>query len=150
MVDRTLYRPREMIAIATQSLEAAQSLKPKERFPIDYATLSEAEVGYSEQRAADVAAEFRFQYPGLLSVFDVFRGRAYTMERDVLEEICFELATGGLLTDKQAAEWVIERDPEELIEDLWGIGFLRARAVGGIKLGGEAGVSIWDRTRSPI
>ncbi len=132
MIDRTLYRPREIIAFATQTADAARD-DGEGGFPIDYALLSEAEVKYSEQRTADIAAEFRFQYPGLRSVFDVFRGRGYTMERETLVDICMELALGDLATDKEAASWIVDRDPEEIIEDLWSIGFLRARAVGGVK-----------------
>ena len=132
MIDRTLYRPREMIAFATQAVEVALDSSDGS-FPVDYSVLSEAEIQYSEARARDIAAEFRFQYPGLLSVFEVFRGGTYTMERDTLEEICFGLAAGETPTSDDAAVWVVDEDPERLIETLWRVGFLRAQAVGGVK-----------------
>lgn len=98
MVDRTLYRPRELISFCTEAADVSRkrSLSP----PIDYAVLSEAELAYSEARAKDVAAEYRFQYPGLLDVFEVFRGLPYTMSRTELEERCLALALG----DRQLGE----------------------------------------------
>lgn len=140
MVDRTLYRPREMIAFATEAVEAAMD-RGEDAFPIDYSSLSEAEIAYSEARAKDIAAEYRFQYPGLLSLFEVFRGRPYAMDRPTLEEICFGLATGEARTSHSAEGWVIDSDPEELIEALFRVGFLRAQAVGGIKARRRSGSS---------
>jgi hypothetical protein len=132
MVDRTLYRPREMIEFGSRSVEAAQDRGP-DAFPIDYSTITEAENRYSEERAKDIAAEYRFQYPGLLSVFEVFRGLTYTMDRPELEDICLELALGETSADSEAEPWLLDANPETLIEILWGVGFLRAQAVGGIK-----------------
>jgi hypothetical protein len=132
IVDRTLYRPREIIAFATQAAEAAMD-GGGGSFPIDYSVLSEAEIQYSEARARDIAAEYRFQYPGLLSVFEVFRGGVYTMERETLEDTCLSLALGETPTSEEAATWVLDEDPEKLIEALWRVGFLRAQAVGGVK-----------------
>ena len=139
MVDRTLYRPRELIVFATEASEVAS--ESVHGYPADYATISEAEIHYSEDRAKDVAAEYRFQYPGLLSVFGVFRGRSFAMDRDDLEEICLNLATGDVPTDPEAQTWVIDADPDELIEALWRLGFLRAQAVGGIKARRRSGSS---------
>jgi hypothetical protein len=132
MIDRTLYRPRELIEFASRATEVAQD-RGAEAFPIDYSVITEAENRYSEERAKDIAAEYRFQYPGLLSVFEVFRGKTYTIERPELEDICLELATGEASTDPEATEWVLDANPEGLIDVLWGVGFLRAQAVGGIK-----------------
>ena len=36
-------------------------------------------------------------------------------------------------TDPAAQAWIIDANPEWLIEVLWTVGFLRAQAVGGIK-----------------
>lgn len=129
MIDRTLYRPREIIQFCTDALEESQSQPVA---PIDYPVISRAELAYSDARAKDIAAEYRFQYPGLQNVFECFRGRAYTMDRSELEELCLMICTGDLKTDK-AASWVLEQDHDFLIDVLWRIGFLRAYAVGGLK-----------------
>src|ERR1043165_3076912 len=82
MVDRTLFRPREIVQFCTDSLMAARD---SGAFPIDDASIGNAEMAYSEARTKDIAAEYRFQYPGLLSLFEVFRGRARVFARDELE-----------------------------------------------------------------
>lgn len=38
-------------------------------------------------------------------------------------------------------DWVIDRDPEKLIDILWEVGFLRAQAVGGLKARRRSGSS---------
>jgi hypothetical protein len=131
LVDRTLYRPREIIQFCTQVAELAQ--ERDETVPFDYSVISEAEVSYSEDRAKDIAAEYRFQYPGLLSVFETFRGKIYTFDRVALETHCIELALGDVAVDRNAAAWVIDANPETLIDILWTVGFIRAHAVGGVK-----------------
>lgn len=138
IVDRTLYRPREMIQFCTQCIERKQRMHAD--YPINYSVVSEAEQVYSEERARDLASEYRFQYPGLLGIFDVFRGGVHVFDRDVLEEICLEIATGEAKVG-EAAAWVIDRDPDHVIETLWRIGFLRAQTVGGIRARRRSGSS---------
>ncbi len=129
MIDRTLYRPREIIQFCSDALEQSHRSNST---PIDYSVISNAELAYSEERSKDIAAEYRFQYPGLLSIFEVFRGRAYTFDRGDLEYLSLGITLEEYRTD-DSAKWVIEQDPEFLIDVLWRIGFLRAQAVGGIK-----------------
>jgi len=131
MVDRTLYRPREIIQFCTQCLE--EDTKNLIGLPIDYNVISKAELIYSGERAKDIAAEYRFQYPGLNSIFEVFRGKSYTFDRDALELLCLGITTGEYRVDDNAKRWVMYQEPEFLIDVLWRIGFLRAQAVGGIK-----------------
>jgi energy-coupling factor transporter ATP-binding protein EcfA2 len=128
-VDRTLYRPREIIQFCTDSLEESRKSK---FWPINYPVISKSELVYSEHRTKDIAAEYRFQHPGLMSIFEVFRGRSYSFDREELEFLCLGINTGEYVVDG-AARWVLEQEPEYLIENLWRIGFLRAQAVGGVK-----------------
>lgn len=129
LVDRTLYRPREIIQFCTDSLEEARR---ESAWPINYPVISRAELIYSEARTKDIAAEYRYQSPGLMSIFEVFRGRSYSFTRDELELLCLGIATGEFGVGKDAG-WVLNQEPEFLIDLLWRIGFLRAQAVGGIK-----------------
>ncbi|HWY45919.1 MAG TPA: hypothetical protein VNX70_00960 [Bryobacteraceae bacterium] len=130
MIDRTLYRPREIIQFCTDALETG--LKHHSDAPIDYSVISTAELAYSSAREKDIAAEYRFQHPGLQSVFEVFRGRTYTLERGDLEYISLGICTGELKVAEDAS-WVLQQDPDYLIDLLWHVGFLRAYAVGGLK-----------------
>lgn len=129
IVDRTLYRPREIIQFCTEAKDKALD---EMNFPIDYKTVSEAEFSYSESRTKDIAAEYRFQYPGLLSIFESFRGMSYNFERENLEFHLLQLITGDIKL-KLDAHWVKEQEPEFLISVLWQVGFLRAQAIGGLK-----------------
>jgi hypothetical protein len=71
--------------------------------------------------------------PALLSVFDVCRGRTYTVDQGEVETICSGIITGEYRLDNLAEKWVSNQEYELLIEILWKVGFLRAYAVGGLK-----------------
>jgi hypothetical protein len=91
MIDRTLYRPREIIQFCVHALEYAQD--PQVTVPLGLTAVKEAEQPYSLERARDIAAEYRFNYPGLLSVIEAFRGRGTILTREDLELACLELIT---------------------------------------------------------
>ena len=129
MIDRTLYRPREIIQFC---IDAVNRAVKDQVYPIDYPVISKAELSYSEERTKDIAAEYKYQYPGLRSVFEVFRSRTYDLHRDDLELIALGLSSQEYRLDKEAG-WIIGQDHEVLIEILWRIGFLRAWTVGGQK-----------------
>ncbi len=137
MIDRTLYRPREIIQFCTDALEEA---KPQKTVPIDYGVISRAELSYSDARQKDIAGEYRFQYRGLQSIFELFRGHTYLMERDELAEFCLAISIGEKKIDKEAG-WALDQDPDYLIQVLWRVGFLRAYAVGGLKAMRRSGSS---------
>lgn len=130
LVDRTLYRPREIIQFCSQSLE--QASYSMQSVPLDYSTIVEAEHTYSEERAQDISAEYRFQYPDLLVIFEEFRGNTYTFDREELELLCLEIVTRDRPANGQL-DWLDGYGPDELIDVLWRVGFLKAQAVGGIK-----------------
>lgn len=131
MVDRTLYRPREIIQFCTDV--QAVATKMSAALPVNYNVISEAEYAYSEERLKDIAAEYRFQYPGLLSVFETFRGGPYTFQRKALELHCLSIATGEIRVDDDARNWATDLEYDDMIEILWRIGFIRAQAVGGVR-----------------
>ncbi len=137
MVGRTLHRPREIIQFCTETLE--HSRERGVGLPLPYAAIGWTERAYSAERAKDIAAEYRFQYAGLLGVFDAFRGRSEVLTRDDLELLCIELATGEIPTSGTSS-WLPDREPGELIEILWHIGFITAQPAGGTRArtGGQA------------
>ena len=130
MVDRTLYRPRELIQFCLQTRSIA--LKNGDTPPLNYKTISEAEYAFSDERTKDIAAEYRFQYPGLGTVMETFRGMNYNFERTNLETHCLALAAGDFRVAHEAT-WCRDADPETIVEILWRVGFIRAQAIGGIK-----------------
>jgi hypothetical protein len=124
MVDRTLFRPREIIQFCTEALERNQT--HDESLPIARSSIAQAERTYSEERTKDIAAEHRHQYPGLLSVIEAFRGAHVRMSRGELEEVCLELALGERRVVPEAT-WIVDQEPELLMHVLWRVGFLQAR-----------------------
>ncbi|MFQ5630684.1 MAG: P-loop ATPase, Sll1717 family [bacterium] len=132
LIDRTLYRPREIIQFCIQATELAIE---RREFPISFESVKEVESLYSEHRTKDIAAEYRFQYPELLKVFEAFRGRPHTLERTVLEEICLEIILTEM-TGTHGVQWLQDQEPEFLITILWEIGFLRAQVKGNAGNGG--------------
>jgi len=125
MIDRTLYRPREIIQFCTQAIESSTESHPA--IPLRYAAVREAEHIYSAERTRDIAAEHRFQYPGLMEVMEAFRGRSQDFARYDLEFLCLELITGEI-PSSGTASWLEGCTPAALIEILWNVGFLRAQA----------------------
>lgn len=129
MVDRTLLRPREIIQFCTETVERARERTVQ--LPLPYAAIAWTERAYSGERARDIAAEYRFQYPGLLGVFDAFRGRGAVLSRSGIETLCLELATSEIPT-AGTGSWLSDRYPDEVIDVLWHVGFLTAQPNGSL------------------
>ena len=124
IVDRTLHRPREMILFCAQCLHTAAERRTP--LPLDMDTIAPAEFEYSRGRTHDVAAEQRFQYPDVLSVFEAFRGQVHTLERHRLEYLTLEIISGEVTVGARARSWLVDFDEDALIDVLWRIGFLTA------------------------
>jgi hypothetical protein len=122
IIDRTLYRPRELIQFCNQCLEEA----PTDAEVLDQETIAKAERIYSRDRAQDIAAEYRFQYPGLGEIFETFRAKPCVINREDIELHCLEI-TAGQKVYPTADSWVKLKDYRELMSILWQIGFLRAQ-----------------------
>lgn len=138
IVDRTLYRPRELIQFCTDIKDALQD---GDKIPLNYDVIARTEQKYSESRTKDISAEYKFQYPGLLSIFESFRGMQYTLDRNELELHCLDLICGSIKIENFGYEWVKECEPDNIIAILWEVGFIKAQAVGGLKARQRSGSS---------
>ena len=141
IVDRTLYRPREIIQFCNDIAERVRGQLFKDSLPFGYKQIADAEYSYSEARLKDICSEYRFQYPGLQSVMETFRGKSYNFTRDDLEEQLFRIVLEDVPISKEAKIWCENIEPENLIEILWNIGFIRAQAIGGLKARRRSGSS---------
>ena len=126
IVDRSLHRPREIIQFCNECF-----LKAGDSGRIDYDIITKAETTYSADRFNDVCSEHKFQYPGMRSVFEQFRGELYNMTREVLENKCAEIILND--SSKETSQWLPSLDEKGLIRILWSIGFVKAKTVGGQK-----------------
>lgn len=120
MIDRTLYRPREIIQFCTQCIEKA----PAGSAIIDERTIRSAELVYSRDRTQDIAQEYRFEYPGLEEILETFRGTSPTWARVDLELHCLRILTANICPE--AASWLSGKDEKAVIKTLWRVGFLLA------------------------
>ncbi len=141
VVDRTLYRPREIIQFCNDVAERARQRRRGAHLPFDYQQIAEAEYAYSEARLKDICSEYRFQYPGLQSVLETFRGLSFNFDRDPLAEHMLRLIVKEVPISAEAERWCRDTEPDSLIHTLWTVGFLRAQAVGGIKARRRSGSS---------
>jgi len=121
IVDRTLYRPRELIFFIN---ECFKSHNIEER--IGQETIEKVERSYSMNRLEDIASEYRFRYAGLREVFETFRLGKVRWTREALEDRWLEIVE-GMKCCPNAADWLNDASsPQKLIEVLWNVGFLRA------------------------
>lgn len=128
IVNRTLHRPREIIQFTTEAIEVA--FDRRDRIPVPPSTIASVELTYSEERATDLAAEYRFQYPGLLKLFEAFRGGPCYFDHDEFALLCLEIATETAFASDEI-DWARDQDPDLVMEVLWQVGFLQAETVKG-------------------
>ena len=125
IVNRTLYRPREIIQFCTEAKERCVELR---KARIDINSIVTAEAKYSQTRSKDLAAEHRFQYPGLLEVFEAFRGSQCDLNRKELEQVCHKMIHGGINTGTKT-QWLKLQSEDYLISILFQVGFLQAKTI---------------------
>ncbi len=123
IIDRTQLRPRELLQFCKLCVECLDYSLVSKR--IDERAIAAAEESYSEQKTRDLAAEYRFQYPALLDVFEVFRGQKAHYNKDDLDYVLLSIAVGDIDVER-AAPWVLGRDHLEIKQILWKIGFIKA------------------------
>ncbi len=122
IIERTQLRPRELLQFCKLCVECLDYSLVSQR--IDERAIAAAEESYSEQKTRDLASEYRFQYPYLLDVFEVFRGQKTRYLKEELDYLLLSMACGDVDVDR-AAKWVLETDYLELKQILWKIGFLK-------------------------
>ncbi len=133
LMDRTQMRPREFLQLTR---ECISQLKRRSAL-INYDNITHAIQTFSENKTKDIASEYRFQHPGLLGIFELFRGKRYNIEKDDLDLLLLEICEGAI--DIKSAEWVRNIQYMDLKRILWEIGFTKAWVVGGLKAGRKSG-----------
>lgn len=121
IVERTLNRPRELIQFCIDSKERAIEIRADK---IDIKAIVTSEVKYSDKRTKDIAMEYKFQYPNLLTVFELFRGKQCILTRESLETLIINNFKNGNVI-KDCKTWLENQSEEYLIAVLWQIGFLK-------------------------
>ncbi|MEO1396170.1 MAG: hypothetical protein AAFV90_25000 [Cyanobacteria bacterium J06634_5] len=122
IIDRTQLRPRELLQFCKLCVECIDYSLASKR--IDECAIAAAEESYSEQKTRDLASEYRFQYPHLLDVFEVFRGKRPYFSKEDLDYLLLSVVCGEIDAER-AAGWILDMDYLELKQILWKIGFLK-------------------------
>ncbi|MEM9089822.1 MAG: hypothetical protein AAGC93_13870, partial [Cyanobacteria bacterium P01_F01_bin.53] len=122
IIDRTQLRPRELLQFCKLCVECIDYSLAGKR--IDECAIAAAEESYSEQKTRDLASEYRFQYPNLLDLFEVFRGKKPYFSKEDLDYLLLSVVCGEIDAER-AAKWVLDMDYLELKQILWKIGFLK-------------------------
>ena len=152
MLDRSLYRPRELIVYASEALDLARTAK--RRIPLSHETIQDVELAFSTERMRDLAAEYRWQYPGLGLVFASFRGSRTSWTRDAILEHLLDVSVGSGIDARSRPEWLDGMDPERLLDVLWRVGFLlvitQERAIGGLRPGSPEDPRVDVRTAGEL
>ncbi|MEL6230776.1 MAG: hypothetical protein AAFR24_12780 [Cyanobacteria bacterium J06627_3] len=123
IIDRTQLRPRELLQFCKLCAERIEYSLAGRR--IDEVAIAAAEDSYSEQKIRDLASEYRFHYPHLLDVFEVFRGKRSHYDKEDLDYLLLAIVCGEYDVER-AATWILDMDYLELKQILWKIGFLKA------------------------
>ena len=123
IIDRTQLRPRELLQFCKLCVECVDYSLVAKR--IDECAIAAAEDSYSEQKTRDLASEYRFHYPHLLDVFEVFRGKKTFYTKEELDYLLLSIAVGDIDVER-ATPWVLDLDYLEFKRILWKIGFLKA------------------------
>ncbi len=128
IVSRTLYRPREIIQLCTEAQDRAIE---KRRNKIEVNSIISAEAKYSENRAKDISAEYKFQYPNLINIFEIFRGKRSQLPRNEIEELFTKVLIGEIKTGVDM-RWLEGQTEEYLINVLWQVGFFLAKTAASV------------------
>lgn len=131
VIDRTLFRPRELVQFANGI--AGEARQHGRHLPLDYDSIAGAEGRYSEARLGDIAAEYKHQYPGLIHLFETFRGLRFNMSKNEFQKHLLGVACGEYTLSKDTDKWAKDADPDQLVKILWEVGFIKAQVVGGVK-----------------
>lgn len=121
IIKRTLNRPRELLQFCIDARDRAIENRSDK---IDINAIVTSGVKYSGKRTKDIATEYKFQYPNLLNIFELFRGRKCCFSRNELEELFTKVLVGEIKI-KGCDSWLNNQSEEYLINVLWQIGFLK-------------------------
>lgn len=123
VIARTSRRPRELIQFC--NLIRDRAVEHNAKLPFAFTAILQAEKLYSRERIEDIAAENKFEYPGLLTVFETFRGSPELITSDNLQYHLLRIIENDIHVGDKAS-WCRELNPDHFVKILWSVGFIRA------------------------
>lgn len=132
VVERTLSRPRELIQLARFYTEDISGDIPDDKI------LKSCEITYSSWKLDDLCTEYSNQYPGLSSIFSLWKTKffryKYHLARDSIDEMIFTIFDESTVNEEWFNKLSSKADFRGFLNILYEIGF-----IGDFVLGGEGG-----------
>lgn len=132
IVERTLSRPRELIQLARFYTEDITGDVPDDKI------LKSCEITYSSWKLDDLCTEYSNQYPGLASIFSLWKAKffryKYHLTRDSIDEMIFKIFDESTVNEEWFNKLSSKADFTGFLNILYEIGF-----IGDFVLGGEGG-----------
>lgn len=129
ILDRTLFRPRELLQFARMYTESLDENEPSAK------NLKKAEAQYSQWKLSDLCSEFYEQYPGLISILEWWRTKffrhKYHLDYEDAEKVINDIYDGVNLSHEWFIKLKEKKDVLGLMRVLYDIGFLGDYALGG-------------------
>lgn len=127
LVERTLFRPRDMVLFATYIKDLATK---RRHTNIEVEDIQQAEEQYSKDKLRDLVAEHSYRMPQIVNVFEEFRYKKIGFDLDDLRLLMLEIK------EKQGHSigW-LNQSEDSLIKTLYRIGFISFTARGGVLRG---------------
>ena len=123
MIERTLFRPRDIILFATKARDTALANRSSHVTVQDITT---AEAEYSSMKLRDLVAEWSARYPGLDPVLQRFRRQTAGFAREELRLLLMEI----IEEFSTKLTWM-PADEDELLKLLYSLGFFSFTTRGG-------------------
>lgn len=142
MIERTLFRPRDIILFATQARDTAIANRHSH---VTVSDMLEAESHYSAMKLRDLIAEVSYRYPGIDGIVQRFRRRSIGFGQEELRIMLLETI------DEKSNElpW-LPTDEGELMRLLYDVGFFSYTTRGGVLRGTRVVHSAVERDSSVI
>jgi hypothetical protein len=124
---KTLYRPRDLLALLNEALYTAGKLGSR-RLTVEH--LESTARTISEHRLSDLKKEYGAILPGLERYIGAFQGRSPELELNVLASLIENLLSRGSTDSKIQQDFFILEDSKAVIRGLYSVGFLGVRDPG--------------------
>lgn len=128
LIDRTFKRPRDILSFVRFSLEMAVANGHEKIISDDVYEAERSE--YSKSKYEDILIEYKDQYPFIKTLLDRFSNQRHELSKNEIDEI---------LDDFISSEQIRSLTKGDLLQLLYGIGFLGFKKVGNAGIGKKFG-----------
>jgi len=130
MIDRTFKRPRDILSFVRFSLEMAVANGHEKIISDDVYEAERSE--YSKSKYEDILIEYKDQYPFIKTLLDRFSNQRHELSKTEIDEILDNFISSERIRSRSLTKG-------DLLQLLYGIGFLGFKKVGNAGIGKKFG-----------